>query len=217
MSAVRRLFGAFRKPRESNHDGDDKEIGPELWLIAGLGNPGGDYAGSRHNAGYMTIDRLAERHGASLNRRRFKGASGESAIGEHRTLLVKPETYYNLSGECISANLGYFKIPIERLIVVHDEVDLPEGRLQVRRGGGDAGNKGVRSVAASLGSPDFIRVRIGTGREGRREEGLDFLLKKLDPDEVATLAASVSRAAEAVEAIVESGLSAAMNRFNQRS
>jgi peptidyl-tRNA hydrolase, PTH1 family len=217
MSAVRRLFGAFRKPRESNRDSDDLAVGKDLWLIAGLGNPGGDYAGSRHNAGYMTIDRLAERHGASLNRRRFKGATGEAAIGEHRTLLVKPETYYNLSGECVAANLGYFKIPIERLIVVHDEVDLPEGRLQLRRGGGDAGNKGVRSVTASLGSPDFIRVRIGTGRDGRREEGLDFLLRKLDPDEVATLAASVARAAEAAEAIVESGLTVAMNRFNQRS
>jgi len=217
MSTLRRLFGAFRKPRESNRDGAVQKLDKELWLIAGLGNPGGDYAGSRHNAGYMTIDRLAERHGASLSRRRFKGATGEATIGEYRALLVKPETYYNRSGNCVASILGYFKIPLERLIVAHDEVDLAEGRLQVRRGGGDAGNKGVRSVTASLGSPDFIRVRIGTGREGRREEGLDFLLKKLDPDEVATLAGSVARAAEAVEAIVESGLTAAMNRFNQRS
>ncbi len=217
MSAIRRLFGAFRIARESNRDGDNREIGNDLWLIAGLGNPGGDYAGSRHNAGYMTIDHLAKRHGASLNRRRFKGAAGEASIGEHRALLVKPETYYNLSGECVSAVRGYFKIPTEHLIVVHDEVDLAEGRLQVRRGGGDAGNKGVRSVTASLGSADFIRVRIGTGREGRREEGLDFLLRRLDADEVTTLAASVAKAAEAVETIVESGLTAAMNRFNQRS
>jgi peptidyl-tRNA hydrolase, PTH1 family len=215
MSPIRRLFNSFRKSPESKGEGDAPR-GDSLWVVAGLGNPGKDYAGSRHNVGYMVIDRLAAASGIALSRRRFKGATGEARLGDVAVMLVKPETFYNLSGDCVSAILGYFKVPLERLIVVHDEVDLPEGRLQVRCGGGDAGNKGVRSITGSLG-PDFIRVRVGTGREGRREEGIDFLLKPIDADEAAMIKSSVTRAADAVETIVKDGLTRAMNKFNQRA
>lgn len=215
MTPIRGLFKSFRRTSDSQRD-DDTPRAENLWVVAGLGNPGGDYSRSRHNAGHMVIDRIAAAKGAALNRRRFKGETGEVRLDDTPVMLVKPETYYNLSGECVSGVLGYFKVPLERLIVVHDEVDLPEGRLQVRRGGGDAGNKGVRSIAASLGTPDFIRVRIGTGREGRRDEGLDFLLKPLSAAEAKILDDSFERAAQAVEAIVREGLTRAMNKFNQR-
>lgn len=214
MSPIRGLFKSFRKKSESRAEDDAPAEG--MWVVAGLGNPGGDYARSRHNAGHMTIDKIAASNNIELSRRRFKGATGEVRFDDTPVMLVKPETYYNLSGECVSSILGYFKVPLERLIVVHDEVDLPEGRLQVRKGGGDAGNKGVRSVAASLGTPDFIRVRVGTGREGRREEGLDFLLRPLTKDEAQLLEDSIRRAADAVETIVREGLTRAMNKFNQR-
>jgi peptidyl-tRNA hydrolase, PTH1 family len=216
MSPIRWLFKSFRKTADSQKE-DDVSRSDSLWIVAGLGNPGGDYSRSRHNTGHMVIDRIASSKGATLNRRRFKGETGEVRFGETPVMLVKPETYYNLSGECVSAILGYFKVPLERLIVVHDEVDLPEGRLQVRKGGGDAGNKGVRSVTVSLGTPDFIRVRVGTGREGRRDEGLDFLLKPLSADEAARMEENLARAAEAVATIVREGLTRAMNKFNQRT
>jgi peptidyl-tRNA hydrolase, PTH1 family len=216
MSPIRGLFKSFRKTSESGGEGAAPRS-ENLWVVAGLGNPGGDYAHSRHNAGHMTIDRIAAAKGVTLSRKRFKGATGEVRFEEVPVMLVKPETYYNLSGECVSSILGYFKVPLERLVVVHDEVDLPEGRLQVRRGGGDAGNKGVRSIIASLGTAEFIRVRIGTGREGRREEGLDFLLKAPTAVEAARLDESVARAAEAIEMVVREGLTRAMNKFNQRT
>ncbi|HUA31967.1 MAG TPA: aminoacyl-tRNA hydrolase [Candidatus Binataceae bacterium] len=216
MSPIRGLFKSFRKKSDSGGE-DDAPRSEGMWVVAGLGNPGGDYSRSRHNAGHMAIDRIAASKGIDLNRKRFKGATGEVRFDDTPVMLVKPETYYNLSGECVSAILGYFKVPLERLIVVHDEVDLPEGRLQVRKGGGDAGNKGVRSVAASLGTPDFIRVRIGTGREGRRDEGLDFLLRPLSKAEAQLLEDSIARAAEAVETIVREDLTRAMNKFNQRN
>jgi peptidyl-tRNA hydrolase, PTH1 family len=229
MAAIKRLFGNFRSSRGRKSDTESRAS--IQWVVAGLGNPGEDYSRSRHNAGFMTIDRIAKAKGVELGRRRFKGVTAEVTLAEKTAILVKPQTFYNLSGECVSDLLGYFKIPPQNLIVVHDELDLEAGRLRIKQGGGDAGNRGVRSIAESLGTTDFIRVRIGIGRPpgfideievepGRRpktEENKDYLLRPMTAAERQALAPILERAASAVEAIAAQGLEIAMNRYNQRS
>ena len=218
MAAIKRLFGAFRSSREKR---SESEAHSSIeWVVAGLGNPGDEYARSRHNAGFMTIDRIAKKNGAAMNRRKFKGLTGDIMLAGKPALLVKPQTFYNLSGECVADLLGYFKIPPQRLIVVHDELDIEAGRLLIKQGGGDAGNRGVRSIVEALGATEFIRVRIGIGRPadpGEDKEGnKDYLLRPMTSAERQTLDANLDRAASAVEAIAELGLERAMNRYNQR-
>src|SRR3984957_14092712 len=182
MAAIKRLFGGFRSSRAKK---SDTESHPSIqWVVAGLGNPGDEYARSRHNAGFMTVDRIAKAHGAELTRRKFKGRIAEIALAGKAALLVKPQTFYNLSGECIADLLGYFKIAPERLIVVHDELDIEAGRLKIKRGGGDAGNRGVRSIAEALGATGFIRVRIGIGHPADPDEdNKDYLLTPMSAPE----------------------------------
>ncbi|MGA8569134.1 MAG: aminoacyl-tRNA hydrolase, partial [Candidatus Binataceae bacterium] len=171
MGRLGQMFSRFRSARAGSESPPEKpeELREMRWVVAGLGNPGEQYHRSGHNIGFTVIDRLAEKCGARLDRRKFKGIFGEARIGSDRTgsdsvILLKPQTYYNLSGECVAALLGYYKIPAERLIVVHDEIDLEPRQLRLKRGGGDAGNRGVRSIAAALGTPEFVRVRVGIGR-----------------------------------------------------
>lgn len=217
MAAIKRLFGAFRSSRESSKKSESEKRTSIEWVVAGLGNPGDEYARSRHNAGFMTVDRIAKANGAALSRRKFKGLIAEITLAGKSAILVKPQTFYNLSGECIADLLGYFKISPQRLIVVHDELDIEAGRLRIKQGGGDAGNRGVRSIAEALGSSEFVRVRIGIGRPADSDEdNKDYLLRPMNAAERQALTSSVERAASAVEAIAESGLERAMNRFNQR-
>lgn len=229
MAAIKRLFGGFRSSRAKKSDSESQSS--IQWVVAGLGNPGEEYSRSRHNAGFMTVDRIAKAKGVELSRRRFKGVTAEVTLAERPALLVKPQTFYNLSGECISAVLGYFKINCVRLIVLHDELDLEAGRLRIKQGGGDAGNRGVRSIAESLGTTNFIRVRMGIGRppgfsgeiemepgrQPKTEENKDYLLRPMTVAERQTLTPLLDRAANAVEAIAADGLEAAMNRYNQRA
>ncbi len=219
MAALKRLFGAFRSSRETKKSESEARSSIE-WVVAGLGNPGDEYARSRHNAGFMTIDRIAKKNGVALSKRKFKGLIADVTIAGRPAILVKPQTFYNLSGECVADLLGYFKISPSRLIVVHDELDIEAGRLLIKQGGGDAGNRGVGSIAEALGATDFIRVRIGIGRPsdpGEDKEGnKDYLLRPMTSAERQTLEANLDRAASAVEALAESGLERAMNRYNQR-
>jgi len=216
MAAIKRLFGSFRSSRQARKKSEAESRPSIQWVVAGLGNPGAQYSRSRHNAGFMTIDRIAKAKNAEPSRRRFKGVTAEIMLAGKPAILVKPQTFYNLSGECISDLLGYFKIAPEHLIVVHDELDLEAGRLRIKQGGGDAGNRGVRSIAEALGTTDFIRVRIGIGRPPADEETKDYLLRATTAAEKHALAPILERAADAVEAIAEHGLEAAMNRYNQR-
>ena len=222
MAALKRLFGGFRSSREKKSESEAQSS--VEWVVAGLGNPGDEYARSRHNAGFMTIDRIAKKNGVALNRKKFKGVIGDVTLAGKPAILVKPQTFYNLSGECVAALLGYFKIPPSRLIVVHDELDIEAGRLLIKQGGGDAGNRGVRSIAEVLNSTDFIRVRIGIGRpadpldnkEDDKEANKDYLLRPMTSAERLTFESNLDRAASAVEALAESGLERAMNRYTQR-
>jgi peptidyl-tRNA hydrolase, PTH1 family len=217
--SLKNLFGSFRRsPKEKSEEVPPVEPQAETrWVVAGLGNPGEDYAHSRHNAGFAVMDRIAKSKHASFDRRKFKGLIAETELAGTRVLLVKPQTYYNGSGECLAAILGYYKVPPSRLIVVHDELDLVMGRLQLKQGGSDAGNRGIRSVDQALGTPNFIRVRIGLNRPPGERDSKDYVLENMSAQTRADLEDSLQRAAQAVEAIIADGLERAMQRFNQRS
>ncbi len=182
-------------------------------LVAGLGNPGREHAHDRHNAGWMAVDELARRHGGSF-RGKFSGQLAELRVGEAKLALLKPETYMNLSGGPVGAAARFFKVPPDALVVVHDDVDLEPGRLQVRLGGGLAGHNGLRSIAQALGTQEFLRVRIGVGRPGRgdRRDVADFVLSRFEPEENGE--ALIAQAADAVEVLATEGLAAAQRRFN---
>ncbi|HZO62698.1 MAG TPA: aminoacyl-tRNA hydrolase [Gaiellaceae bacterium] len=182
-------------------------------LVAGLGNPGRQYASTRHNAGWLVVDELARRCAGSW-RSKFSGQLAEIRLDGARLALVKPETYMNESGRSIAAAVRFFKTPVGTVLVVHDDVDLDEGRLQLRLGGGLAGHNGLRSIAQALGSQEFLRLRIGVGRPGRgdRRSVADYVLAPFAPD--ADVEAFVARAADAVESLVRDGLEAAQQRFN---
>jgi PTH1 family peptidyl-tRNA hydrolase len=182
-------------------------------LVAGLGNPGREYERTRHNIGWMVADELARRHDGSF-RSKFSGQLAEIRDAERRLALLKPETYMNISGRSVGAAARFFKVPPEALLVVHDDVDLEPGRLQVRAGGGLAGHNGLRSIASELGTQEFLRLRIGVGRPGHgdRRPVADYVLSDFEPE--IDVDALVARAADAVETIAREGLEPAQQRFN---
>ena len=183
-------------------------------LVVGLGNPGREYARNRHNVGQLVVDELARRHSGSW-KGKFSGQLSDVRIDGHKIALLKPETYMNESGRSVQAAVQFFKLEPDAVLVVHDESDLETGRLQARRGGGLAGHNGLRSVAQHLGTPDFLRLRVGVGRPGRgdRRALADYVLADFEPHEDAE--AIVARAADAVEALDAEGLEAAQRRFNE--
>ena len=182
-------------------------------LVAGLGNPGREYERTRHNIGWLVLDELARRHGGSF-RSKFSGRLGEIRLDGLRLALLEPETYMNESGHSIGPAARFFKAPSESVLVVHDDVDLEEGRLQARLGGGLAGHNGLRSIAQTLGTPEFLRLRIGVGRPGRgdRRSVADYVLSPFEPE--TDVEALVARAADAVESLAVDGLEATQQRFN---
>ena len=184
-------------------------------LVAGLGNPGREYASTRHIVGVMACDALARRHGGAF-RSKFSGELAEVRLDGARVALLKPQTYMNESGRSVGAAVRFFKLEPERLLVVHDEADLEPGRLQARAGGGLAGHNGLRSVAQHLRTQEFLRLRVGVGRpeRGDRRPVADFVLSPFAPE--MDVDGLVARAADAVEMIVRDGLEEAQQRFNER-
>lgn len=182
-------------------------------LVAGLGNPGREYARNRHNVGWLVADELGRRHGASW-RGKFSSRLAEVRIEGARVGLLKPETFMNESGRAVGAAARFFKVEPEQLLVVHDEGDFDLGRLQARHGGGLAGHNGLRSIAQQLKTPDFLRLRIGVGRPGRGDprDLADYVLSDFEPQDDAE--ALVARAADAVETIAREGLEQAQREFN---
>jgi PTH1 family peptidyl-tRNA hydrolase len=182
-------------------------------LVVGLGNPGREYERTRHNAGWLVVDELARRLDGSW-RSKFSGKLAEVRLDDHKLALLKPETFMNDSGRSVGAAARFFKLDPEALLVVHDDVDLESGRLQARAGGGLGGHNGLRSLAQTLGTQDFLRLRIGVGRPGRgdRRSVADYVLAPFGADE--DVGELVSRSADAVETITRDGLEAAQQRFN---
>ena len=182
-------------------------------LVVGLGNPGRDYAKTRHNAGWMVVDELARRHGGAW-RSKFNGSLAEVRLDGHRVALLKPETYMNESGRSVAAAASFFKIEPDAILVVHDEGDFDLGGLQARRGGGLGGHNCLRSIARALGTQDFLRLRIGVGRpeRGDRRSLADYVLSNFEAHDDAE--SIVARAAEAVETLDAEGLDRTQARFN---
>jgi PTH1 family peptidyl-tRNA hydrolase len=184
------------------------------WLVVGLGNPGTEYAHTRHNAGYFVVDLLAERHGARLRSHKARADAAQLRLGGAPTVLARTRSYMNVSGPPVAALRSFFKVDPSRVIVVHDELDIPFGAIRLKRGGGDNGHNGLKSITASLGTRDYLRVRFGIGRPPGRMDPADFVLRDFAAPERKELPFLVDRAADAVEALVAEGLEPAQNRFH---
>jgi len=205
-SRIRRVF--------SRKSASEMDLTTPPFLLVGLGNPGREYRETRHNVGFMVIDRLAQESGISLSRVQQKAIVGLGSLGEHKVLLAKPQTYMNLSGESVAGLVRFYKIPLDRLIVVHDDLDLPFGTLRIRPDGGSAGQKGMQSIISRLGTQQFPRLRFGIGRPPGSKQGASYVLHGFSPEEKKELDYLLSRAAEALKVFVIEGLETAMNRFN---
>ena len=187
-----------------------------MWLVVGLGNPGRDYAGHRHNIGFRIVDELAERTGADSFRSKFSGAIARTELKDEDAWLLKPMTYMNLSGDSVQPCAAFYKIPPERVLVIHDELDLPYGDIRLKRGGGHGGNNGVRSIIQRMG-PDFCRLRFGIGRPpAEYRDTSSWVLSKFSDEDRENLDKYVEIAVKAVLDIAARGFDAAMKRRNTR-
>lgn len=191
-----------------------------VFLVVGLGNPGIEYQFTPHNAGYLAIDALADEYGTTVNNRRCRSLTGKAQMAGREVILAKPETYMNLSGLAVAALVKEFDLdPLEDLLVLYDELDLPLGTVRVKERGSPAGHNGARSINGSLGSSDWARIRIGVGPAGGEDahrRGKDYLLTPLRKADLNVLGEALDRTVKAVEMVVASGVGAAMNEFNRR-
>lgn len=185
-------------------------------LIAGLGNPGAQYRGTRHNVGFEVVETLAGRHGGAWEAAKVDGLIARLRMaGGEQVLLLKPLTFMNLSGDAVQGVAHYFKIDVPDTLIVTDDVNLPLGRLRARKTGTEGGHNGLRSVILRLGTLDFPRLRVGVGRGDERRELADHVLSRFDADEIPGIEAAIARAADAAETFVTSGIDDVMNRFNR--
>lgn len=184
------------------------------YLIVGLGNPGREYRGNRHNVGFMLVDLLAERLGASFARLESKALVTKGDTQGHRIVLAKPQTYMNLSGQAVGGLVRFYKVPAANLLVAYDDVDLPLGTLRLRPGGGSAGQKGMASIIERLGTQEFPRLRLGIGRPPGRMDAAAYVLQDFTSGEAALLREMLDRAVDAALTFVTQGLEAAMNQYN---
>lgn len=185
-----------------------------MWVICGLGNPGLQYERTRHNAGFLAIDEMVGRFHLPRARKRFSAETTEGRVGDHDVLLMKPQTFMNLSGQAVGEALRFYKVEPANLLVIHDEVDLPFGKVRLKMGGGMAGHNGLKSIVAHVGTQNFARVRIGVGRSPSGGELVHWVLAPFGQEERDQLPAVVSQAVDGIEMSLRDGLERAMNRFN---
>ena len=189
--------------------------GPVEFIIAGLGNPGREYEGTRHNAGFLAVDRLADRLGAQVARVRFKGVTGAASLGGRSVLLLKPGTFMNLSGQSVREAMAFYKVPPKKTLIIFDDINLPPGRLRVRRKGSDGGHNGMKNIIYLTGSDQFPRIKLGVGQKPHPDYDMaDWVLGKFTGDDKKAMDASVKRAADAIECIMAQGIDRAMGKFN---
>lgn len=189
--------------------------GPVEYLVVGLGNPGGKYEGTRHNAGFMALDRIAEKAGAELKRVQFKGLCGFAVVGGKKVLLLKPSTYMNLSGQSVTEAMNFYKLPPEKVIILFDDISLPPGHMRIRLKGSHGGQNGMKSIIYLSGSDQFPRVKIGTGDKPNPQWDLaDWVLSRFTPAEQKQLSEALEHAACAVELMVQGKAAEAMNQYN---
>ena len=215
---LRHLLGNPLKRAMADPEATDPSSG--VWLVVGLGNPGPEYAGTRHNVGYLVTDELARRMGSPF--RAHKSGRAEVVEGRltppgqpgPRVVLARPRCYMNESGGAVKALASFYKVPVDRIVAIHDELDIPFGTLRVKLGGGDNGHNGLRSLRSSLGTGEFYRVRAGVGRPPGRQDPADFVLSNYSAVERKELVFQVDRAADAVESLLEVGLERTQGQFN---
>ena len=185
------------------------------WLLVCLGNPGREYEETRHNIGFLTADALERREGVKINKLRYRALTGEFRAGGQRVLVLKPQTYMNLSGESVKLAGGFYKIPPDHVLVVSDDVALPLGKLRIRAGGSAGGHNGLKNIIAHLGTDQFPRIRVGVGApEHPDHEVIDWVIGKFSPAEKKVVDEAVSRALDAVLCVIERGVNEAQNRYN---
>ncbi|PIS28707.1 aminoacyl-tRNA hydrolase [Candidatus Saganbacteria bacterium CG08_land_8_20_14_0_20_45_16] len=185
-----------------------------MYLIVGLGNPGEEYAKTRHNLGFQVIDQLAARWEIGQFKTKFSSLIAETRVARHKVIFAKPQTFMNNSGQAVQALLAWYKLGPEKLIVIYDDVDLVLAQLRLRESGSSGGHRGVQSIIEAIGSPLFPRVRLGIGKNQPSQETADYVLAKIPPAEAKVLAEAVLTATEAVELAVRDGFKSAMNKFN---
>jgi peptidyl-tRNA hydrolase, PTH1 family len=200
------MFRLFRKNQPE----------PELstYLLVGFGNPGREYQNTRHNIGFLVIDRICLKLGVSMSKLQSNALIATFKDSQNRIILAKPQTFMNLSGQAVGSLLRFYKIPVEQLLVIHDDLDLPFGSLRIRPSGGSAGQKGLGSTIERLGSSDFARVRVGIGRPPGSMDASDYVLKPFHKSETQLLDKVLDTAVEAALTFIRDGLEPAMNRFN---
>lgn len=187
------------------------------WLLVCLGNPGDQYENTRHNVGFMVADELGEREHKAIQRLKYKALTATMELGGQKTLVMKPVTYMNLSGEAVRAAAQFYKIPPERILVVSDDVSLPVGKLRIRKNGSAGGHNGLRNIIAQLGSDQFPRLKIGVGEKPHPDYDLaDWVLGKFQGEDKKAIDAAIKKAADAAECILAKGIPEAMNRYNNK-
>ncbi|HBE91158.1 MAG TPA: aminoacyl-tRNA hydrolase [Gammaproteobacteria bacterium] len=192
-------------------------MGNRIALIAGLGNPGPRYADTRHNAGFWFVERLADRYSGSWREeRRFKSQVSEVSIDGNRIWLLAPQNFMNRSGETVGSFANYYRIPIDQILVVHDELDLPPGKLKLKQGGGAAGHNGLRDTSKHIG-PDYLRLRLGIGHPGQQKEVVNFVLKRPPEAEATLIDAAIDHAIDHIADIISGDLQSAMNALHSRA
>ncbi len=190
--------------------------GAPTWLVCFLGNPGSEYARTRHNAGWIACEALESEKNIHTSRLRFHAFTGTGSLGGAQVLFLRPQTYMNLSGDAVQPAAAFYKIPADHIIVVHDDMALPPGKLRIKRGGSDGGHNGIKSITNRLGTADYPRVKIGVGEPPNPDwDRVDWVIGKLTDGEYKTIAEAAERAVLAVEELIAHGIDSAMNRYNR--
>ena len=188
-----------------------------MYVIAGLGNPGREYEGTRHNVGFMTLDALADKYNIDVREKAFKGLIGKGVIEGNKVILVKPQTYMNLSGECIRQVMDYYKVDPSEFIVIYDDISLVPGGIRIRKKGSAGGHNGIKNIIAHLGTQEFPRVRIGVGEKPARMDLADYVLSRFQKDERVLMEEAFERAGEAAVCMMNDTMEHAMNQFNKKT
>jgi len=190
------------------------KLGETMYLIIGLGNPEEEYSKTRHNMGFNTINKIAKQQKIEINKTKFQGLYETATIEGEKVILVKPQTYMNLSGNCVQEFVNFYKIEKQNIIVIYDDMDIEPGQIKIRKQGGPGGHNGMKSIIQMLDTEEFARIRIGIGRPKHNGDDINYVIGKIPEDEIPKLDDGVERAKDAVIEILKNGIDSAMNKFN---
>lgn len=185
-----------------------------MYLIVGLGNPEEEYSKTRHNMGFNTINKIAKNYNIDISKNKFQGLSGSAMIEEQRVILIKPQTYMNLSGNCVKEFANFYKIEKEDILVIYDDMDIEPGKIKIRKKGSAGGHNGMKSIIQMLGTEEFPRIRVGIGRPEHNGDEINYVIGAIPEEEIPKLDEGTEKAKEAVIEILKNGIDSAMNKFN---